>query len=334
MRHLLPVLLPLTFVAAVGCSSGEDPGGGSGPTGVGTGGAGGGTGTGGDLGTGGGDGGGGDGGGGGGGGGTSAPIGGDRPVDLFVPSSYEEGTPTPLVILLHGYTASGSVQEAYFMLQPLAEERGFLYAHPDGTTDTDGNTFWNATDACCNFLGSEVDDSAYLRSVVEDIQARYTVDPKRIFFVGHSNGGFMSYRMACDHADLIAAVASLAGATFADPADCTPSEPVAALQIHGTADETVNYLGATIVDAAYPGALETAQQWAEFGGCDADPTEGPTLDLESELAGAETTTQAFTGCDPGGHAELWTIEGGSHIPTLSPDFAPAVIDFLLAHPKP
>ncbi|AUX39854.1 uncharacterized protein SOCE26_012490 [Sorangium cellulosum] len=251
-----------------------------------------------------------------------------------MPSSYEEGTPTPLVILLHGYTASGSLQEAYFALQPLAEERGFLYAHPDGTIDADGNAFWNATDACCNFYGSEVDDSAYLRSVVEDIQARYTVDPKRIFFLGHSNGGFMSYRMACDHADLIAAVASLAGATFADPADCTPSEPVAALQIHGTADETVNYLGATFGAASYPGALETAQQWAEIGGCDTDPTEGPTLDLDSGLAGDETTTQAFTGCDPGGHAELWSIEGGTHIPTLGPDFAPAVIDFLLAHPKP
>ena len=64
------------------------------------------------------------------------------------------------------------------------------------------------------------------------------VDPYRIYVAGHSNGGFMSYRLACTHADRIAAIVSLAGATFDTPADCSPTEPVAVLQIHGTADDT------------------------------------------------------------------------------------------------
>jgi polyhydroxybutyrate depolymerase len=307
--------IPLTLLLALGCSTGDDPAGPGSP-----GGAGGGTSS---SGT-----------GGAGGSGGQAPIGGDRPVEVFVPSGYQDGTPAPLVLLLHGYGASGTVQELYFQLQPLAEARGFLYAHPDGTFDTNNSRFWNATDACCNFFGSEVDDSAYLRQVVDEIKGRYTVDPKRVFFVGHSNGGFMSFRMACDHADTIAAVASLAGAVAADPAACAPSEPVAALQIHGTADDTVLYDGGTIGVNAYPGALESAQRWATLDGCATTPVAGPALDLESNLAGAETSTEAFTGCDPGGHAELWTIEGGGHLPGLTAEFPGHVIDFLFAHAKP
>lgn len=315
MRALLTAVMPLCLLAVLGCSSGDDP--------AGAGGGGGGTSTG--VGAGAGS---------GGAGGEAGPIGGDRPVEVFVPSGYQEGTPTPLVILLHGYGASGLAQELLFQVQPVAEARGFLYAHPDGTFDTDGSRFWNATDACCNFYGSTVDDSAYLRGVVEEIQARYTVDPKRIYFLGHSNGAFMSFRMACDHADLIAAVAGLAGAMPNDPAACAPSEPVAGVQIHGTADDTVLYDGGNINNIPYPGALASATRWSEIGGCDAAPTAGAALDLDAGLMGAETSTQVFSGCNPGGGAELWTIEGGGHIPAISTGFAPAVIDFLFAHPKP
>ena len=236
----------------------------------------------------------------------------------------------PLVILLHGYSASGNLQELYFQLEPIAEQRGFLYAHPDGTTDANGDQFWNATDACCNFGGSRVDDSTYLQQVIDDIKERYTVDPKRVFFFGHSNGGFMSFRMACDHAGTIAAIASLAGAMYNDESLCNPSEPVAVLQIHGTADDTVDYNGTPL----YPSAMQTVQDWATFDGCDAAPAPGAPLDLDGQIAGDETAVQTFTGCNPGGHAELWTIEGGGHVPSLSPDFSPKVIDFLFAHPKP
>ncbi len=108
-------------------------------------------------------------------------IGGDRPVTVHVSSAYEPGTPAPLLILLHGYSASGFLQNAYFQLQPQAEERGFIYAIPDGTIDAADNQFWNATDACCDLGGTDVDDSGYLRSVIEQLQGGYTVDPKRIY---------------------------------------------------------------------------------------------------------------------------------------------------------
>lgn len=74
--------------------------------------------------------------------------------------------------------------------------------------------FWNATNSCCDLFHSGVDDSAYIASIIADVKSTVAVDPKRIFVVGHSNGGFMAYRMACNHAGDIAAIVSLAGATY------------------------------------------------------------------------------------------------------------------------
>ena len=100
----------------------------------------------------------------------------DRPYDVFVPSGDDGSAALPLVMLLHGYGATGVVQDEYFGLQQLAEERGFLYVHPEGTTDSTDRQFWNATDACCDDFGSGIDDSAYLLDIITQIEADYNVD--------------------------------------------------------------------------------------------------------------------------------------------------------------
>ena len=274
--------------------------------------------------------------------GTIAPIGGpdrdgvlaDRPAEVYVPSSYDGTVAVPLVVLLHGYTASGAIQEGYFRVQPLAEELGFLYVHPDGTVDDRGQQFWNGTDACCNLFGADIDDVTYLSTLIAEVQATYDVDPARIFLVGHSNGGFMSYRMACERSDLVAAIASLAGATFADTASCAPSEPVSVLQIHGTSDGTIAYTGGEILGHPFPSAAGTVADWAAYDGCGDEPSPtGATLDLEADLAGDDSSVEAYAGCPDGIDVELWTIDGGSHSPNISPSFTREVIEFLLAHPK-
>jgi polyhydroxybutyrate depolymerase len=266
-----------------------------------------------------------------------SPLGGDRPVDPYVPASYKPGTPTPLVILLHGFGAAGVLQELVYRLKPVAEERGFLYLAPDGTENSESKRFWNATDACCDFEGSGVDDVAYLRGLIDEAKKRFTVDPKRVFVTGHSNGGFMSFRMACDQADVVAAIASLAGSTWKDPSKCSPSEPVSVLAIHGTADEDVLYEGeATTPEyAGYPGAKATIAEWAERAGCDPTPdTTAPPIDISEKIAGAETSITRYKDCQPGGAAELWTMEGEGHIPATGEDFGASIIDFFYAHPKP
>jgi polyhydroxybutyrate depolymerase len=107
------------------------------------------------------------------------------------------------------------------------------------------------------------------------------------------------------------------------------------LQIHGTADATIAYGGGTIGGNAYPSAATTVDDWITLNGCSNTPDGSvPPLNLTT-IPGAETSvTRYTTGCAPGGHAELWTINGGGHIPVLTSNFAPKVIDFLFAHPKP
>ena len=202
---------------------------------------------------------------------------------------------------------------------------------PEGTTDRDGRQFWNAgTPGCCNLYDSDVDDSAYLSGLIAEIRETVSVDPDRVFIFGHSNGAFMAYRMACDHADQVAAIVSLAGVVV--PQDtCHPSQAVHVLHVAGTADTAVPYDGS----GGAPSAMEDVETWAENDGCDpvADDT-GPALDLEINLDGDETHQLAYTlGCEPGGSATLWTIEGGAHQPVPSPEASGLLLDWFEAHAR-
>jgi len=262
-------------------------------------------------------------------------VGGDRPVTVYIPEGIDPKTPTPLFLLLHGFGASGYVEELIFQLKPEADKHKFLYLFPNGTSDQDDKRFWNATDACCDVYQTNVDDVAYLSGLVDEIGKSYAVDPKRVYFLGHSNGGFMSHRMACDRAPLIAGIASLAGSVWSDPNKCAPTSPINVLEIHGTKDDAVLYEGNMTQGGGYPGAVETTEIWAQKNGCALTPTAGEPIDIDAVLPGAETQVSKYvTGCKPGGSAELWTMKGASHVPGLGPNFAPKVVDWLLAHPKP
>lgn len=253
-----------------------------------------------------------------------------RPYRVRAPAA---GAPVPLVVLLHGYGANGLAQDTYFGLGQLVPTRRFVLATPDGTLDASNRRFWNATDACCDFARTGVDDVAYIRAIIDDAKARYAIDPNRVYVIGHSNGGFMALRIACELSDRVAAVMSLAGAGFSDATRCRPSQPVHVLQVHGTLDATIQYNGGSFPSVgSYPGAERTVSDWAMRNGCGAmRQSAGAPMDLESTLAGPETTRQAHAECRAGGSAELWTIQGGAHIPTFAPEWATSVIDWLFAH---
>jgi polyhydroxybutyrate depolymerase len=267
--------------------------------------------------------------------GTSTVQHGDRQFTLHVPDTYDPGTPAPLVVALHGYTSSGAEMESYLRFTQESNRRGFIYAYPDGRTDNRDNRFWNATDACCDLYGSRSDDSRYLSEVITAVQRSHRVDARRVYLVGHSNGAFMSFRMACDHADQITAIAGLNGATWQDASQCRPSGPVGVLAIHSTLDETIAHGGGTLVNRAYPSAARTAADWVGFNRCAGAGTEAPALDIEAGLPGAETTVRRYTeGCAGGSTVQTWTINGGRHVPRIGPGFVPAVLDFLLSQTKP
>jgi polyhydroxybutyrate depolymerase len=275
--------------------------------------------------------------------GTGAAIGGQRPVTVRVPSGYHKGSPAPLLVLLHGHTSDAAAVDDYFHLQPVLDERGVLYLVPNGTRDSAGDRFWNATDGCCNFYGSEVDDSGYLQDVIHQVQDRYSVDPRRIFVVGHSNGGFMAYRMACDHSDTVAAIVSVAGAMYDDARKCRAAHPVSVLQVHGSRDNVIPYQGTVINGAKVPSARTTVRDWATFDGCALSPAGAGRLDVatdantpsgSSPLPGPETRVLTFhQNCKAGSEVQLWTVEGAGHVPAFAAGFARDLVDFLLSHPK-
>jgi len=259
---------------------------------------------------------------------------GQHPFHLVVPTTYQKSKPAPLIIALHGYSSSGATTEKRFQLDPVAQAHGILLIYPDGTKDAVGNSFWNATPACCNVFKAGVDDEGYLISIIDAVSKKYAVDQKRIYILGHSNGGFMAHRMACDQSQRIAAIASYAGATFEDPGSCMPASPVSILQIHGTADKTILYHGGLLNGEKYPSALRTVESWAKLNLCSALPVKvKKKLDVEKSIIGAETKILRFQSCENQTNVELWSVDGGVHVPFPTSSFAIALVDFFLSHPK-
>jgi polyhydroxybutyrate depolymerase len=258
----------------------------------------------------------------------------NRPYGLKVPAGVDGQRPLPLVVLLHGYTSNGAQQAAYFGLPAEADRSGFLLATPDGTRDSMGNRFWNATDACCDFFRSGVDDVAYLDAVIGEIAASHPVDPARVFLVGHSNGAFMAHRYACDRSDRVAAIVTLAGMQWKDESRCGASSPVSELQVHGRNDGTIRYEGGSTPGGVYPGAVETVGDWAAKSGCTGPlAATGRKFDLDRSVPGDETVEEAHTGCRAGTAIQLWTIEQGRHVPAFNESWAGAIWAFMATHPK-
>ena len=273
-------------------------------------------------------------------------VGGGRPAVVQVPSGYDPAIPIPLIVLLHAYSFSSTDQENYWKLAPLAERLTFLCVRPNGTVDSSGYRFWNSTDTCCDVYHKNVDDSGYMRGLIDEIGGLFNVDRDRICVAGLSNGGFMSYRMACDHAQTISAIASQAGAMYLDPSLCAPASPVNVLQVHGTTDSVVLYEGGhlhtinSLLNGVVPGAVQTVTQWATYNGCSLPSVAtDETLDLVSDVSGDETFKSRFqNGCPSGGTVELWTMQGTGHIPNLvqrgaTTALGESVVAWLFSHPK-
>jgi polyhydroxybutyrate depolymerase len=256
----------------------------------------------------------------------------ERPAQLVAPDAVDG--PAPLLLLLHGFGASAEGQDGYLGVTTQAASRGLYVILADGSqANADSRRFWDATPACCNFTGTPVDDVGYLGDLVEQAMAERPIDPDRIYAFGHSNGGFMSYRLACERADLFAGVAVLAGADAIDADTCQPGQPVSVLHVHGDADGVIGYDGGRTL-APYPGALETTSRWAERDGCDPDPIEVGAIDLDDGISGDETAVSRYEGCDGGTEVQLDTIAGGGHIPNLRQEVVGVeVLDWLLGHPK-
>jgi polyhydroxybutyrate depolymerase len=265
-------------------------------------------------------------------------LGGGRPVRVVGPERGLGGTsPRPLVLALHGYGDQGANFAAYLGYDRLAQREGFFLLAPDGTEDRRNLRFWNATDVCCNFFGARVDDVAYLRGLIREARAALPVDPRRVYIIGLSNGGFMAHRLACEAAPEIAAIVSIAGVTWSDAARCRPARAVSVLQVHPDADHTVLYAGGRdllgLGGPPYPGAVTTVDRWAALDRCAGRRApQAAALDLVEDEAGEETRVEVVSGCPAGIDVRLWTARGAPHVPPFGPRFAALSWRWLQEHP--
>jgi polyhydroxybutyrate depolymerase len=259
-------------------------------------------------------------------------YGGSRPATLVLPPDHDPRRPTALLVLLHGYGSSAADLADYLGVHQLAARQRFLVIAPDGTPDSVGHRFWNATDVCCNFDRRAVDDVAYLTGLVRDIGADHALDRRHIHVLGHSNGGFMAYRLACSPATPFSAIVSIAGAMPLDARLCKPTAPVRVLQIHGDGDRVVLYAGGdNLLDRGgptYPGAEASVQRWAAHNACKGARQAARLIDLDASLDGAETAVSSFAECPPGGDVQLWAIRRGTHVPAFSPESLRLVWEWL------
>ena len=169
-----------------------------------------------------------------------------RPALIVLPSEYysvplDEQPSIPLVLGLHGYSSHYMDQDSYFGLSRLVNSHNFALVLANGTRDDLGNRFWNATDFCCGMADTRPDDVAYLTDLVEEAAEYVNIDS--VFVTGMSNGGFMSYRLACESLPGLAGIVVVAGSSFSDETRCDSASPVSVLHVHGTADEVVSFEG-------------------------------------------------------------------------------------------
>ena len=258
-----------------------------------------------------------------------------RMVKTYVPKNYDPNKAYPLIINLHGFTGDWNHQNGYFPLKEHADRLGFIFCVPDGEMDANNRRRWNAIDACCGSRNDLLDDSAYLRQVIETAMESFNIDENRIYCMGFSNGGMMSYRMAIDHSDLIAGVVVVGGISYKDTKHA-PEFPVHVLHIHGTKEE--NFHGTELGDLAFyyaptPSVEQNMKNWAAFNECHEESVQENSLDLVRRLRGNETTVFNFhnerNGCD----VELWQVEGGVHVEEYSKRMKELMVDWMMNHPK-
>ena len=225
---------------------------------------------------------------------------------LYVPRSLAQIGEVPLVIGLHGGLGSGEqfAADGYFDSQ--AERGGFIAVYPDGITRRliDART-WNAGGCCGTAMNEGVDDVGFIAALVERLALQLPIDRDRVYATGHSNGAMMAQRLACDRADLFAAIAVYSGPL--QTTSCAPSEPISVLNIHGDADQNILIGGGNgpraVTNTDYVSLADTAAAWVAFNGC--------RTQLPVSVTGA-VTTSIWTDCSDGVVVQTQVVAGASH----------------------
>jgi polyhydroxybutyrate depolymerase len=215
----------------------------------------------------------------------------------------------PLVIGLHGAVQSAAEFETDFGLNRIARRERFAVAYPEGL-----NRVWDDARPPMLRLGYIVqpgDDVPFIAAVVRDLIARGIADSARVYIAGLSMGGFMAARMACERAELFAAVAMMA-ATVPEQyrAECSPGRTMPVLMMHGTYDPIIPWFGMPMGGTGILSAADTAQLFADLAGCMIHTdSQRASLDKSRPVA-----VRRWSICRDNAQVMLYVIPGGGHLP--------------------
>ena len=208
-----------------------------------------------------------------------------REYIIHVPSGYQEGDNLPLVIVYHGFGGC-----AYYMadetggLNDLADEENFFVAYPQAAyRPAKEDTYWEP-----GFNGGEsiyLDDIFFSEQLIEHIDEEFSLDLSRVYAAGYSNGGMLTYSLACLRGDLLAGVCIMSGALLDGMDSCDPTQPVPMIIFHGTGDFELPYNG----NQYYSSVPDVVSLWL-------DHFQIPTSTLSStELNGGNVVHDSYHG---------------------------------------
>lgn len=225
---------------------------------------------------------------------------------LNLPPHYYDTSNIPLVIALHGLGGSASQCERDYGITGKGNDAGFIVAYPEGVRNDGvlGLRIWNAGTCCQYARNNNIDDVHFISTLIDTLLAKYKIDAKRVYVTGMSNGAMMTYRLACELSDKIAAIAPVSG-TLLTIQPCQPARPVPIMHIHSILDAKVPYYGGIGMDGYYfPPVDSGLHVWAAANGCNTTP-QVITDDALYKLT-------MWTGCSNNVTIECYLTQDGGH----------------------
>ena len=233
----------------------------------------------------------------------------ERTYLVHIPKSYDPNKPSPVVLALHGAAMNGSMMVWFSGLTKKSEEAGFIVVYPSGT-GTGPFLVWNAGGFNRKRSEGKPDDVAFINKLLDDLGTLVKIDDKRVYACGMSNGGMMSYRLAAELSDRIAAIAPVAGTIAIEK--IKPNRPVPVIHFHGTKDTLVSFEGRKGNENSFmrlKSVEESIQTWVKINGCDETPK---TETISKDGDKLKVTRTNYVNGKDGSEVVLIVIEGGGH----------------------